>query len=95
MTDYLRVPGLPASSTPANRAQSKDLGPCLYLGPLGQRCTKSALEGGFCALHSPHSSAAITPNRRRALAALAAIVGILWPYVDDVVREIIRWMHSH
>jgi hypothetical protein len=29
------------------------------------------------------------------LAAVAAIIGILWPYVDDVVREIIRWMHSH
>src|ERR1700734_2250543 len=29
------------------------LGPCLYLGPQGQRCDRAATEGGFCAKHQP------------------------------------------
>lgn len=93
--DYLPVSGISASPTSANPATAKNWGPCLYLGSSGQRCARPALESGFCAVHSPGSGAVITPNRRRVLAAVAAILGILWPYVDDVVREIIRWMHSH
>ncbi len=95
MADYLPVPEISISQTAANPAAGTNWGPCLYLGPSGQRCAKPALEGGFCAVHSPGSGAAIAPNRKRVLAAVAAIIGILWPYVDDVVREIIRWMHSH
>jgi hypothetical protein len=95
MADYLRLPGISTTQTSANSAAAKNWGPCLYLGPSGQRCAKPALEGGFCALHSPHSSEATAPHRRRVLAAVAAIAGILWPYVGDLVREIIRWMHSH
>lgn len=95
MADYVPVPGISTSPTSANPAAAKNWGSCLYLGPSGQRCAKPALEGGFCAVHSPNSGEAITPNRKRVLAAVAAIIGILWPYVDDVVREIIRWMHSH
>ena len=95
MADYLPVSEIPSSQTLTNPAAAKNWGPCLYLGPSGQRCAKPALEGGFCAVHSPGSGGAITPNRRRVLAAVAAIIGILWPYVDDLVREIIRWMHSH
>ena len=94
MADYLPVSEVSSSQTSTDPAAHKNWGPCLYFGPSGQRCAKPALEGGFCAVHSPGSSA-ITPNRRRVLAAVAAIIGILWPYVDDVVREIIRWMHSH
>jgi len=93
--DYLPASEISSSQTSTNLPSAKDWGPCLYLGPSGQRCARPALEGGFCAIHSPGSAAAITPNRRRVLAAVAAIIGILWPYVDDVVREIIRWMHSH
>jgi hypothetical protein len=93
--DYLPAPDISTSQTSANPAAARNWGPCLYLGPSGQRCAKPALEGGFCAVHSPGSAAAINPNRKRVLAAVAAIIGILWPYVDDVVREIIRWMHSH
>jgi hypothetical protein len=95
MGDYLPVSEISSSQASTNPAAVKNWGPCLYLGPAGQRCAKPALEGGFCAVHAPGSDAAITPNRRRVLAAVAAIVGILWPYVDDVVREIIRWMHAH
>jgi hypothetical protein len=95
MADYLPVSEISSSQASRIPAAVKNWGPCLYLGPSGQRCAKPALEGGFCAVHSPGSGVAITPNRRRVLAAVAAIIGILWPYVDDVVREIIRWMHSH
>ncbi|HEY6905321.1 MAG TPA: hypothetical protein VI216_13510 [Candidatus Acidoferrales bacterium] len=95
MADYLPASEISNSLTSTNPSAARDWGPCLYLGPSGQRCGKPALEGGFCAVHSPGSSGVITPNRRRVLAAVAAILGILWPYVDDVVREIIRWMHSH
>ena len=94
MADYLPVSEISTSRTSTNPAEVKNWGPCLYLGPSGQRCAKPALEGGFCAVHSPSSGEAIAPNRKRVLAAVAAIIGILWPYVDDVVREIIRWMHS-
>ncbi|HEY6443466.1 MAG TPA: hypothetical protein VIY66_09020 [Candidatus Acidoferrales bacterium] len=95
IADYLPIPVSSTSQVSASPAPTVNWGPCLYLGPSGQRCARPALEGGFCAVHSPGSAAAITPNRKRVLAAVAAIIGILWPYVDDVVREIIRWMHSH
>lgn len=95
MADYLPVSEISTSQASANPAAARNWGPCLYLGPSGQRCARLALEGGFCAVHSPRSREAIAPNRKRVLAAVAAIIGILWPYVDDVVREIIRWMHSH
>lgn len=95
MGDYLPLSEVSGLQTSTTVATAKNWGPCLYLGPSGQRCAKPALEGGFCAVHSPGSSAAITPSRRRVLAAVAAIIGILWPYVDDVVREIIRWVHAH
>ena len=95
MGDSPPVSEISSSRASTSPAAVKNWGPCLYLGPSGQRCAKLALEGGFCAVHAPGSGAAITPNRRRVLAAVAAIIGILWPYVDDVVREIIRWMHSH
>jgi hypothetical protein len=70
-------------------------GPCLYLGPNGQRCNKRAIDGGFCAAHGPDAPKAVATNPARFLAAAAAIVGILWPYVDFAVREFIRWAHSH
>lgn len=95
MADYLPVSEISTAQASANPAAAKNWGPCLYLGTSGQRCARPALEGGFCAVHSPRSGEGIAPNRKRVLAAVAAIIGILWPYVDDVVREIIRWMHSH
>jgi hypothetical protein len=82
------------TGTPEIQADGRDRGPCLYLGPNGQRCNRPATEGGFCAVHGPHPHQAIATNRTRVLAAVVAIIGILWPYVDDLVREIIRWMHS-
>jgi hypothetical protein len=73
-----------------------DQGPCLYLGPNGQRCDRRALAGGYCASHRP--GAIGLPKialSKRTLAVIAAVVGILWPYIADLAREIIRWMHSY
>lgn len=77
-----------------------NLGPCLYLGPQGQRCARPALEGGFCAVHRPGGGtltgtlAGSARKASRVLAAGAAIVAIVWPYVADLLRELFRWMHS-
>ena len=30
-----------------------DQGPCLYFGPAGERCSRPAIDGGFCARHQP------------------------------------------
>jgi hypothetical protein len=73
-----------------------DQGPCLYLGPSGQRCDRPALAGGYCEIHRPGGSllARAAPSKR-ILAVIAAIAGILWPVIADLVREIVRWMHMH
>ena len=82
-----------------SEAKSKngdDQGPCLYLGPSGQRCDRRALEGGYCARHRPGATSLPKAKpSRRTLAAIAAIAGVLWPLITDIVREILRWFHSH
>jgi hypothetical protein len=76
--------------------QLNDQGPCLYLGPAGQRCERPALAGGFCARHMPGAKIIKRVSApSRILAAIAAILGILWPYLADVVREIMRLIHAH
>jgi hypothetical protein len=71
-------------------------GPCLYLGPNGQRCERRALAGGYCASHRPGAiNLPKVAGSKRTLAAILAGLGIFWPYLADLVREIIRFMHSH
>jgi len=84
--------GLPRH-IPANRPVKTDLGPCLYLGPAGQRCYEKAFEGGYCAKHQPGAAAPIVGSSK-VVAASAGIIGLLWPYLADLVREIIRLIHS-
>jgi hypothetical protein len=82
-----------ATATAAPESQ----GPCLYFGPQGQRCARPALEGGFCAQHVPGTTK--KPGGHRGLPQIVgAGIGILaamWPIIFDVVRSIIRWLHSH
>jgi hypothetical protein len=82
--------------SPPSKDSNADQGPCLYLGPSGQRCDRRALAGGYCASHRPGGiglpKIAVT---KKTLAAIAAASWFLWPYVGEVVREIIRWVHSH
>ena len=72
-------------------ATGADYGPCLYLGPSGQRCGRRALEGGFCALHQPgaKSPASKTSHTKRVAAAIGAL-GALVPWLIDLIRELIR-----
>ena len=77
-----------------------DQGPCLYLGPQGQRSGRRALRDGFCAAHMPGASATPSANTpatpsKKIIAAFIAISGLLWPLLSDVVREILRWLHAH
>jgi hypothetical protein len=72
-----------------------DQGPCLYLGPAGQRCKARALAGGFCARHGLNASpreAAVAISPRKLIALLAAAIA-LWPILADVVRAILRYIH--
>jgi hypothetical protein len=71
-----------------------DLGPCLYLGPSGERCYKRATNGGFCAAHQPGATArAKIAKRSKVMAAIAGLLGALWPYIYDFVRELLRLFH--
>ena len=72
-----------------------DQGPCLYLGPAGQRCQARALAGGFCTRHGLNASpreAAVAMSPRKLIAILAAAIA-LWPILADVVRAILRYIH--
>jgi hypothetical protein len=74
--------------------EEADEGPCLYLGPAGQRCYRPALKGGFCAAHQPGATArAKIGKKSKVVAAIAGIGGALWPYIYDFVRELIRILH--
>jgi hypothetical protein len=66
-------------------------GPCLYLGPGGERCRRPARTSGFCVAHEPKNR---TTNPVRVCAAAAAIAALLWPYLELVVREVIGWARS-
>ena len=84
-----------ASVAPTTSHSSADSGPCLYLGPAGQRCDRRALDGAFCAVHRPGGIASKIRDPRRVLAVAVTIVVLLWPYLDELVHELIRWKHSH
>ncbi len=82
-------------SLPSSESNA-DQGPCLYLGPSGQRCSRRALAGGYCANHRPGGlSLPKVALTKRTLAAIAAASWFLWPYLGEVLREIVRWIHSH
>ena len=66
--------------------QLNNQGPCLYFGPAGQRCERPALAGGFCSRHMPGAKVIKRVSApSRILAAIAAILGILWPDRKSVV----------
>ena len=75
-------------------ARTSDLGPCLYLGPEGQRCYRNAVMGSFCASHQPGTTARSRLGRpSKIVAAGAGILGVLWPYVYDFVHALMRLLH--
>lgn len=68
-------------------------GPCLYLGPRGQRCDRPALENGFCIRHSPDAIALGPGIWFRRLAALIVAAAILWPIIQAFLEELSHWRH--
>ncbi len=98
--DYGRDFGIVTASPTAMESKGTDQGPCLYFGPRGQRCNRRALTGGFCAIHQPGgvpSGATSGTSRpsKKFVASVLAIVAVIWPYLADIVREVIRWIHAH
>jgi hypothetical protein len=84
-----------AGASPAALTGNADYGPCLYLGPLGERCARRAVEGGFCAWHQPGARrpASSAPNVKRIAAVIGALVALL-PWLTDLIREVIRLLHA-
>ena len=80
-------------SPPQAISGAGDLGPCLYLGPSGQRCNRRAVEGGFCARHQPGADqlqGLSIPQISRRGVAVIGLLAVLWPVLADIVRELIR-----
>lgn len=100
----LRVNARPATQTPQDgivavpgqiRAAA-DLGPCLYLGPAGQRCADRATASGFCRRHQPQVNSSRAPVETpllspRRIGAIFTILALLWPLLADIVRALIRY----
>ncbi len=86
-------PGSIQTTAPA-ASGAPDEGPCLYLGPSGQRCYQRAIKDGFCAAHQPGvTTRAQIAKRSKIAAAIAGILGALWPYVYDFVHALFRMFH--
>jgi hypothetical protein len=92
-TDAFEVKPLPRGWGNATKGK---YGTCLYFGPAGERCTRPALEGGFCQRHrlgaTTPAASAVTPKR---VVAILAALAAFWPVLADLVREFIRWIHAH
>ncbi|MGA8145254.1 MAG: hypothetical protein WB987_15310 [Candidatus Acidiferrales bacterium] len=73
------------------RVSYADQGPCLYLGPAGQRCTQRAIEGGFCARHQHGAPAIIGPFLTpKKIAALFVALAMLWPELARIISALVR-----
>ncbi|HWG57843.1 MAG TPA: hypothetical protein VN661_02225 [Candidatus Acidoferrales bacterium] len=77
-------------------AKSADQGPCLYLGPAGERCEQRALKGGFCRRHQPGAPRFIIgdanpPLTSKRVAAIVAIIGALWPILMDFLHALAKF----
>ncbi len=66
--------------------------PCLYLGPQGQRCSRSAGEGGYCDRHDPERAVPAGNEIAKRLWAAALLIIFLWPWLMDLYRMVSRWV---
>jgi hypothetical protein len=89
--DYLPSAEDEIAGAPALVDASADYGPCLYLGPSGQRCDRRAVEGGFCTLHEAGATppASSKPTAKRMAAIIGALAALL-PWLTDFIRAIIH-----
>ncbi len=67
-------------------------GPCLYLGPQGQRCERPALEDGFCERHSPEYAGTRSRFKKQIVAVILLLAGLLWPLLHELLRTLSRWI---
>ena len=80
----------PAGAHP-DRPNPGEGGPCLYLGPAGQRCHRPALERGYCSKHQPGAQAQFFWSELpRRVVAVLGLLAVIWPLLVDLVREILR-----
>jgi hypothetical protein len=91
----------PQKTTPSPRisaATTTDEGPCLYLGPAGQRCDRRATRGCFCAAHQPKASNLLAPQSifstftltPKKIAAFFSALAMLWPEIAKALSALIR-----
>jgi hypothetical protein len=74
-----------------NRGLPTDLGPCLYLGPSGQRCDRRATKDGFCRRHQPRTSTIAAPFfTPKKFAAFLIALAMLWPELTRFVSALAR-----
>jgi hypothetical protein len=86
-------PEFQSTEVPVGPARSDSQGPCLYFGPKGERCSRPALEGGYCAVHQANGAASLSARSySRVLAASLALILIVWPYISDLVRDLLHWL---
>lgn len=75
-------------------------GTCLYFGPGGERCGRPAEASGFCSRHRGGAEAKAVrttspAKQNRILAAIFALLGILWSVLSPLLHAILHWLHSH
>ena len=88
-------PELQSQEMPREPTLRDSQGPCLYFGPKGERCSRPALEGCYCASHQANGAASISARSySRVLAATIALILIVWPYISDLVRDFLHWLAS-
>ena len=76
-------------------APTGSYGPCLHLGPQGQRCSRQALTGGYCARHHGDPELRLPGrNYTRVIVATVALIVIVWPYLAEAVHDLVRWLAS-
>jgi hypothetical protein len=89
--DFEEADSLAEGAGAAQRVPVADQGPCLYLGPSGQRCGRRAVAGSFCARHQPGTSQTLSlPQISRRSVAVIGLLAVLWPVLADLIRELVR-----
>jgi len=86
------APSRPASKSLKLPPKSTVESPCLYIGPSGQRCNRPAGASGFCSKHqlAPAGESDSNAATVKRAAAVIAVLAALWPFIADLIREIIR-----
>jgi hypothetical protein len=84
-----------SGTVPAPASGMRSYGTCLYFGPAGQRCDRPAGESGFCHVHLGNIEGKPSAKPGKVIAAIMAILALLWPVLSDVVQFIMRWIRQH